>query len=69
SNNDSKKSRDSLTLRISFDEGKTWKKKYLIEPKNTGYSDIIQLSKRKIGILYEADDYKEIKFTTIKWAR
>ena len=66
-NNDDKKSRDSLTLRISFDEGKTWKKKFLIEPKNTGYSDIVKLSEKEIGVLYEADGYKEIKFEEVKW--
>ncbi len=66
-NNDSKESRDSLTLRISFDEGKTWKKKILIEPKNTGYSDIVKISSKEIGVLYEADDYKEIKFMLVKW--
>lgn len=67
SNNDAIESRDSLTLRISFDEGKTWKKKFLIEPKNTGYSDIVKISKKEIGILYEADGYKEIKFAIVKW--
>ena len=66
-NNDDSARRDSLTLRISFDEGKTWKKKFLIEPKNTGYSDIVKISKKKIVILYEADGYKEIKFEVIKW--
>jgi sialidase-1 len=66
SNNDSEKSRDSLTLRISFNEGKTWKKKFLIDPKNTGYSDIVKISKKNIGVLYEANDYKEIRFTIVK---
>ena len=66
-NNDDKNSRDSLTLRISFDEGKTWEKKFLIEPKNTGYSDIVEISKEKIGVLYEADGYNEIRFTVLKW--
>jgi sialidase-1 len=66
-NNANTRSRDSLTLRISFDEGKTWKKKYLVESENTGYSDLVKLSKKKIGILYEADGYKKIKFKTIKW--
>lgn len=66
-NNDSKKSRDSLTLRISFNEGKTWKKKFLIDPKDTGYSDIVKLSEKKIGVLYEADGYKEIKFEQVKF--
>ena len=66
-NNDNKEKRDSLTLRISFDEGKTWKKKFLIEPKGTDYSDLVKLSKNTIGVLYEADHIKEIKFTIVKW--
>lgn len=66
-NNDNQRGRDSLTLRISFDEGKTWKKKFLIEPLNTGYSDIVKLSKNTIGVLYESDGYKEIKFKVVKW--
>jgi sialidase-1 len=66
-NNADKNNRDSLTLRISFDEGKTWKKNILFEPKNTGYADIIKLAKKKIGVLYEADGYKAIKFGVIKW--
>lgn len=66
-NNDAQKGRDSLTLRISFDEGKTWKKKILIDPRNTGYSDIVEVSKEKIGVLYEADGYNEIRFTVVKW--
>lgn len=42
-------------------------KKFLIEPKNTGYSDIVKIAKKKTGVLYEADGYKEIKFTVMKW--
>ncbi|MGN6803227.1 MAG: sialidase family protein [Ginsengibacter sp.] len=59
--------RDSLTLHISFNAGKTWKRKILIEPKNTGYSDIVKISKKKIGVLYEAKNYKEIDFDVVKW--
>jgi len=66
-NNDDTSRRNSVTLRISFDEGKNWKKKFLIEPKNTCYSDIVKISKKKIAILYEAGGYKEIKFEIIKW--
>ena len=66
-NNVSQQKRDSLTLQISFDEGKTWKKKFLIEPKNTAYSDIVKTSKKSIGVFYEADGYKEIRFTEVKW--
>jgi sialidase-1 len=66
-NNYDTNSRDSLTLQVSFDEGKTWKKKFLIEAKNTGYADIVQLSRNMIGILYEADEYEEIKFRCVRW--
>jgi sialidase-1 len=66
-NNDSKNNRDSLTLRISYNEGKSWEKKFLIEPKNTAYSDIVKTSKKSIGVFYEADGYKEIRFTEVKW--
>lgn len=64
--------RNNLTLRISFDEGKTWKKKLLIDQSDskkdyTAYSDLVKISKHKIGILYERNNYKEIVFTTVKW--
>lgn len=63
--------RDNLTLRISFDEGKTWKKNFVIDSTgkadNAAYSDIVLLNRNKIGILYEKDDYSKIVFTTVKW--
>lgn len=65
--------RDSLTLRISFDDGKTWKKKILIDSSPDGkgdftaYSDLVKISNNVVGILYERDGYKEIVFTAIKW--
>lgn len=64
--------RNNLTLLISFDDGKTWKKKFLIDRADskkdyTAYSDIVTISKNVIGILYEKDNYKEIVFTKIKW--
>ncbi len=68
------KRRDNLTLRISMDEGKTWKQNYLID-KNTenskgdyaAYSDLVKLAKKKVGILYEKDGYSKIVFTTCQW--
>ncbi|MGB3005529.1 MAG: sialidase family protein [Chitinophagaceae bacterium] len=68
--------RDNLTLRISFDEGLTWKKKILIDKseevkKNdfTAYSDIVMMNKKEIGVLYERDGYAQIVFTVIKWKK
>lgn len=65
--------RDNLTLRISYDDGSTWNKSILIEKGRnteedfTAYSDITKISNRKIGVLYERGDYKEIVFTVVKW--
>ncbi|MGN6163420.1 MAG: sialidase family protein [Flavisolibacter sp.] len=68
------KRRDNLTLRISYDDGKTWTKTYAIDKSvegskgdYTAYSDLVKLNKKKIGVLYEKDGYKEIVFTVVKW--
>ena len=63
--------RDNLTLRISFDEGKTWAKDYVIDKtginNNTAYSDIVKLNDKTIGVLYEKNNYSSIVFTYVKW--
>jgi len=64
-------------LRISFDEGKTWTKNWIIDnatdPKmmsnNSAYSDLVLVNKQQIGILYEKDNYSKIVFTTINWKK
>ena len=72
-------SRDNLTLRISYEEGKTWKKNMVLDKNSnpysdknkdyTAYSDLVKLGKSKIGILYEKDNYKEVVFTAVKWKK
>ncbi|HVU83417.1 MAG TPA: sialidase family protein [Puia sp.] len=65
--------RDNLTLRISFNEGKTWDRHFVIDksPGNTdnftAYSDITKLSRHQIGVLYEKDNYSKIVFTIVDW--
>ncbi len=71
------KNRNNLTLRISEDEGVTWKKNIVVDnavdPKlmsnNSAYSDIVLINKNNIGILYEKDDYSKIVFTVIDWQK
>lgn len=64
--------RDHLTLRISNDEGKTWRQNYLIDKSPDGkkdytaYSDIVQVAGNRIGVLYEKNGYRQIIFTTVK---
>ncbi|MGV3600499.1 MAG: sialidase family protein [Dyadobacter fermentans] len=65
--------RDNLTLRISFDDGKTWAKSYPVDKSTAGekdftaYSDIVKTGKQAIGVLYERDGYKSIVFKEISW--
>ncbi|WP_205410034.1 sialidase family protein [Flavihumibacter solisilvae] len=67
------KKRDNLTLRISYDDGNTWKKNITVAKSPTGakdyaaYSDIISISKNEIGVLFENDNYSKIVFKNIKW--
>lgn len=69
----STKERNNLTLRISYDDGKTWKKQFVIanskeNPRDySAYSDIVAVTRNTIGILYEKENYSKIVFTTVKW--
>ena len=68
------KRRDNLTLRISYDDGLTWRKNIVVDKSTdstkddfTAYSDIVKISRKKIGVLYERDNYSQIVFSVIKW--
>ena len=68
------KRRDNLTLRISYDEGKTWAKSMVIDKSAdekkrdwAAYSDLVILDKKTIGVFYERNGYAEIVFKTIRY--
>lgn len=57
SNPDSKAKREKITLKVSFDDGKTWPEKHqllLDELAGRGYSCITSVDEKTIGILYES---------------
>jgi sialidase-1 len=57
SNPNSKKTRDHITLKVSFDEGKTWPENHWIlldEGRSRGYSCLTSIDEQHIGILYES---------------
>ena len=66
--------RNNLTLQFSYDDGESWGHEISIDKtddinkkKNyTAYSDIVNMSHGRIGILFERDNYSEIVFKTIK---
>jgi len=66
--------RDNLTLRVSFDEGKTWKISKIVAKSPEGYkgdyaaySDLVKLSEDRVGVFFEKDNYNEIVFKVINW--
>lgn len=67
--------RNNLVLRVSRNNGKTYYKQITIanRPDNprrnshTAYSDLVQTGKKKVGVLFEYDDYKQIVFTNIAY--
>ena len=69
SNATSKDSRHNLTVRISYDEGKTWTTGKTIYTGPAAYSDLTLLQNGDIGLFFEKDDYKENVFVrfTLEW--
>lgn len=71
-----KAQRNNLTLKISFDEGKSWPIQKLIDGTTdskwnkadyTAYSDLIKMGRKKIGVFYEKEDYRKMVFKIVKW--
>lgn len=65
--------RDNLTLRISTNDGETWKRSYVIDrsagqlkSSKAAYSDIVKVSRRVVGVLYEKDNYSSITFVPVR---
>jgi len=69
SNSNNPKSRENLTVRISYDEGKTWSEGKTVYEGPAAYSDLTVLENGEIGVFFEADDYTKNLFTsfTLEW--
>lgn len=65
SNCDSSKGRKNLTIKISYDDGKSWSKGFVVEKGSAAYSSMTVCKDGSIGILYETKGYKEISFKRI----
>jgi sialidase-1 len=63
---DAKQRRD-LTILTSTDETKTWVQKTVLHPGPTAYCDLVKLSDKKFGVLFEAGGklYGEILFAAV----
>jgi len=65
--------RNNLILRISYNDGRTWRKQYVVD-NNSGfkgdyaaYSDLVKISLQRIGVLYEKENYSRIVFKIMQW--
>jgi sialidase-1 len=68
--------RNHLMLHISRNDGYNWEPVTMIDateaatPKDyTAYSDLVQITKRQIGVLFERNQYKEIVFISFQFTR
>lgn len=50
---DHPRKRQNMTVRLSYDEGRTWPIKKTVDPGPAGYSDLVLQQDEKIGLLYE----------------
>ncbi len=66
SNPNSKSKRQKMTVRISFDDGRTWPqdKQILLDEKGGAYSSLVMVNDRSLGILYESSR-ADLVFQTI----
>jgi len=62
SNPASKNKRIRMTVRLSYDEGKTWPVSKTIYEGSSAYSCLTVLPDKSIGLLFERDNYKMISF-------
>ena len=61
--------RKNMTIRLSYDEGKTWPVAKVLYAGSAAYSDLVVLPDGGIGCLYERDEYRKITFArfTLGW--
>lgn len=58
------KGRENMTVRVSYDEGKTWSEGKTIYPGGSAYSSLTVLKNGDIGLFFEKDDYTENAFVS-----
>jgi len=54
--------RSNLRVRLSLDEGKTWPHGKLISIGSAAYFCLARLVDKRVGIVYERDNYRRISF-------
>lgn len=60
--NPASKRRDNMTVRLSYDEGRSWPLSRTIDTGSAAYSSLARLGDGRVGIVYERDNYKHLTF-------
>ncbi len=64
-NPDHPSKRKQMTIRVSYDEGRTWPVRKMIDPGSSGYCCLARLKDGRIGLLYERDNYQRLTLVTL----
>lgn len=69
SNVNSKDKRENLTVKISYDEGKSWAEEKTIYSQSAAYSSLSKLANGDIGLFFEANNYEDNFFVSfsLEW--
>ena len=54
-----------LVLMASYDESEQWNTLFKIHNGASAYSDMVKLNDETLGVIYETDDYKKIRFRRV----
>lgn len=65
SNPNSQTKREKMTIRASWDDGKTWETAFLVDEGASAYSDLVEIDKKHIGIAYERGNKGGIVFKSL----
>jgi sialidase-1 len=65
SNANNKDQRKNMTIKLSYDEGKTWTNGKTIYEGGSAYSSLTVLKNEEIGLFFEKDDHKENVFVSM----
>ncbi|MGI9550812.1 MAG: sialidase family protein [Aurantibacter sp.] len=58
--------RENLIVMASSDDARTWQTLFKVHDGFSAYSDMVQLNEATLGVIYETDEYREIRFRSIR---
>lgn len=56
-------------MKMSWDNGKTWPIRKVVDPSSAAYSTLTRLPDGRLGLLYERDSYENITYSSfdLQW--